>query len=545
MKRQQATSSTRALALMLVVLVGLLVGLPVLLLLITLSPGDSAAWVERHRLLLDGGLQQSWLYTLTVALAACVIASLVAIPAAFVAVRGDPLIRRTLITFGILPLAMPAFATAGLARDYFGGDGITAWAAMLPGPISPQDIMLTLVYAWHFLPLILLSLIAGLSRIDRKLSESAANLGASGFLILRRITLPLVTPSFILGAGLMMLKIIEDVGTPLILGVDHMLAPQILLQLSETSLADHLLANQLLLLLLMAVLITVFAWPALLPNGDNAEPADTCRWPRHPLTFTLAFGLTVSVSALVIAPYAWLLNKVRDANIDWPTLASSFGPEISLNGTLIAALGSGTMLALLGGLAITSMHQHGWQNRLARFTVAAIFALPGVMLAIAYQNLQTWIGDVAVFAWIALVFTVALKHLSLVPHLFANRPVGKPADLAYKLGWIAYTARLWLPAHAATIFGLLILGFTAMLLELSAALVLITQAPPPLAMALFQELQSPGGPIAGTTLTLWLVVAILIGLGGTLASLRPSAQPRTHQTKKRATDKPAAAENPS
>lgn len=546
MKSQQATSRNRSLALMLILLVVLLVGLPVLLLLITLAPSDSAEWVERHHLLLDGNLQQSWLYTLTVALAACTVASLIAIPTAFVAVRSDPLIRGILVTFGVLPLAIPAFATAGLARDLVGDNGLMALASMLPKPIAPRDLLLILVYAWHFLPLILLSLIAGLSRIDRKLSETAANLGAGSFLIWRRIILPLTTPSFILGAGLMALKIIEDVGTPLILGVDQMLAPQILSQLRETSVADHLLANQVLLLLLMAVLIAALAWPALLPNGDNGGPIDTTRWSRHPLSFSFAFGLTVSIAALAVAPYIWLLNKARDINIDWSTLTSSFGSTIGLSNTLIAALAGGMLLMLLGGLSIASTRYQGWQGRLARLATGAVFALPGVILAIAYQHLQPWIGGFAGFAWIALVLTVTFKHLPLVTHLFANRLVStpaKPTEMTHNFEWTTRIG-LWLRTHAAIIAGLLIFGITAMLFELSAALVLITHEPPPLAMALFHELQNPGGPIAATTLTLWLGLAIFIGLGSTLALARPNPRTGQRQTKKRAADKPPMAESP-
>ena len=83
-----------------------------------------------------------------------------------------------------------------------------------------------LVESIHYFPFILINLSAALNNIDRSMEESAQNLGSSGLRLFRRIVFPLAMPGYVAGASLVFLKVFDDIGTPLLLNVNNMLAPR-------------------------------------------------------------------------------------------------------------------------------------------------------------------------------------------------------------------------------------------------------------------------------------------------------------------------------
>ena len=82
-----------------------------------------------------------------------------------------------------------------------------------------------LVQSIHYFPFILINLSASLRNIDRSMEESAQNLGAHGLRLFRRIVFPLAMPGYVAGAALVFIKVFDDLGTPLLLNVNNMLAP--------------------------------------------------------------------------------------------------------------------------------------------------------------------------------------------------------------------------------------------------------------------------------------------------------------------------------
>ena len=74
--------------------------------------------------------------------------------------------------------------------------------------------------------------------IDSAMEESAQNLGASGFRLFRRIVFPLALPGYVAGAALVFVKVFDDLGTPLVLNVTNMLAPQAYLRITSIGIED-------------------------------------------------------------------------------------------------------------------------------------------------------------------------------------------------------------------------------------------------------------------------------------------------------------------
>ena len=171
-----------------------------------------------------------------------VLSSIFALPLAYFTsrfnFRGSVIIQ----SLGFIPLIMPPFVGAVAMKLLFGSNGsinliLNDWFGFkipfmegLNGVIFVESI--------HYFPFILINLITSLNNIDRTMEESAQNLGAKGFGLFRRIVLPRSMPGDVAGASLVFLKVFDDLGTPLLLDVNTMLAPQAYLRISSIGIND-------------------------------------------------------------------------------------------------------------------------------------------------------------------------------------------------------------------------------------------------------------------------------------------------------------------
>jgi iron(III) transport system permease protein len=90
-----------------------------------------------------------------------------------------------------------------------------------------------LVETLHLFPLIALNVVDALGKIDPALEEAAESVGARGWRKLRTITLPLTTPGYLAGALLVFIWTFSDFATPLVLGVQDLLASQAYLNIVQ------------------------------------------------------------------------------------------------------------------------------------------------------------------------------------------------------------------------------------------------------------------------------------------------------------------------
>jgi iron(III) transport system permease protein len=84
-----------------------------------------------------------------------------------------------------------------------------------------------LIEALHLYPIIYLNTSAALANIDPSLEEQAENLGANGFQLFRTVTMPLMKPGYLAGVVLVFIWVLTDLGTPLIIGYQHVIAHQL------------------------------------------------------------------------------------------------------------------------------------------------------------------------------------------------------------------------------------------------------------------------------------------------------------------------------
>lgn len=154
--------------------------------------------------------------TVIVSIGSVIAALLVGVPLAFLLTRADFRGRRLLSGVATLPAALPPLVGVLAFLFLYGESGVvTRLVQQTLGLRAPPWTLSGLpavifVHAYTMYVYVFLFVSAGLERYDTTLDEAAAGLGASRPLLLRRITLPLLTPSI---AGAMLLVFMSALGS--------------------------------------------------------------------------------------------------------------------------------------------------------------------------------------------------------------------------------------------------------------------------------------------------------------------------------------------
>jgi iron(III) transport system permease protein len=180
--------------------------------------------------------------TLLAGVLAVVIGSVIAVPLAVLTVRYRFPGRTLIGVLGVLPLVVPPFVGAVAFQQILGRSGtvnLLLWEhAGVTVPFTEGLPGVVLVQSLHYFPFILLNTAAALAGLDRSLEEAAQNLGSSGLRLYRRVLLPLALPGYAAGALLTFLRVIDDLGTPLMLNYPRLLAPQAYVRVTTIGLTD-------------------------------------------------------------------------------------------------------------------------------------------------------------------------------------------------------------------------------------------------------------------------------------------------------------------
>ena len=259
-------------------------------------------------------MQEAFFNSLQVAVAAALFASLIAVPLAYLTVRFQ--FRGALIiqTLGVLPLIMPPFVGAVALQLIFGRSGsvnllLDAWFGVTI-PVMEGLNGVIFVEALHYFPFILMNLTVALRNIDGAMEEAALNLGARGWRLFRRVIFPLALPGFLAGVALVFVKVFDDLGTPLVLGVTNMLAPQAYLRITQVGLEDPMgyvisvmmIAFSVLALWLSARVMHGKDYSTLQKGGNALQ-----RRQLNPVESLLAYTWITFVLLLVLSPHIGVL----------------------------------------------------------------------------------------------------------------------------------------------------------------------------------------------------------------------------------------------
>jgi iron(III) transport system permease protein len=363
--------------------VGLLVALPVAFLLLRSLGAGAEALEVLTRWRVAGVLAR------TVALVGIVAAGSVAIavPVAFLTLRTDMPLRRVMSVATVLPLVVPSYVAAYVAVAALGPRG------MLQGALEPLGVDrlpeiyglwgAALVMTVISYPYVLLTVRAGMMRMDPALEEASRALGRSLPRTLWSVTVPLLRPAIAAGAVLVALYTLSEFGAVAILRYETFTWAIY----TQYEAAFNLQAASSLALVLGVLALAVVWGEALtrsrgryyrMGSGAVRAPATLAlgrwRWPALALTaLPVLAGLVGPVGVLAY----WLVRGMsRGERLDavlTPTLNSLWLAGVAAVVAVLAAAPIAMLAVRHAGRLATVLERMSYLG----------FALPGIIVALA------------------------------------------------------------------------------------------------------------------------------------------------------------------
>jgi iron(III) transport system permease protein len=177
--------------------------------------------------------------SLVLGVATVAASSVIGIAVAFLLVRYDFRGRGFFSYLTMIPIISPPLVgTLGFTFILGRAGSVNVLLMDLFDMLKPINFLyglhgVVLVETLHLFPMITLNVVDALGKIDPALEEAAESVGARGWKKFWTITLPLTTPGYVAGALLVFIWTFSDFATPLILGVQDLLAPQAYLNIVQ------------------------------------------------------------------------------------------------------------------------------------------------------------------------------------------------------------------------------------------------------------------------------------------------------------------------
>jgi iron(III) transport system permease protein len=491
-------------------------------------------------------MRESFWNSLYVAGMSVVFATLIAVPLAYFTVRFQFRGALLIQTLGVLPLIMPPFVGAVAMQLIFGRSGavnlLLQDAFGVSVPIMDGLNGVIFVEALHYFPFILMNLVVALSNVDSAMEESAQNLGASGFRLFRRIVFPLAMPGYVAGASLVFVKVFDDLGTPLVLNVTNMLAPQAYLRITSMGIEDPIgyvisvlmIAFSLFALWASALALRGRDYATLQRGGSSLARRTLTRWQS-----ALAYAWIAFVLLLVLSPHVgilllsfakvWSFSVLPDAYTpEHYAMVFQDSPHMIWNTVLYCGLAALIDVILGTAIAYLILRTRVPFRRSLDFLASAALAIPGVVLAIGYLRTfraveLPFTGELLTASWLLLVVAYAVRRLpyALRSCMAALQQLHVSLEeAAENLGATKQRTvrRIVVPLMAGGILAGFVTSFMTAAVELSATIMLTaSQTDAPMSYGIYLYMQSAAGRGPGAALG---VLAVLIVALGTYLSHR-------------------------
>ncbi|MBI3636043.1 MAG: iron ABC transporter permease, partial [Candidatus Rokubacteria bacterium] len=473
--------------------------------------------------------------TLVAGVAAVGCGSVLALPLALLLARCDFAGRGVIQTLAVLPLVIPPFVGAVAFQQILGRSGVVnlflldTFGVTVPFMEGLRGVIL--VQTLHYFPFILVNTATALAGIDPASEEAAQMLGGHGWRLFRRVTLPLAIPGYVAGALLAFIRVIDDLGTPLMLNYTKLLAPQAYLRVTTVGMND---VDGYVICVILVALSLAALWAATSWLG-HGEWATLARGPERSLRRLSgartvgAWAVSMWLLGIALLPHAGIvllsfskvwsfsylparftLDNYAEIFVRTPTFLANTLRYAVLAALVDVALGAAIAWLLLRG----AVRGRGLLDALATIPLA----IPGVVLAIGFLRVfHGWdvpgLGGPLTASWTILVIAYAARRLPYtVRAAYATlqqthvsmeesaQSLGAPPRRTFR--------RITLPLMARGLVAGGLLAFITSAVELSSTILLVPRLElGPLSYGIYIYMQSAVGRGAGAALG---VVAIVV-----------------------------------
>ncbi len=492
--------------------------------------------------------------TLTVAITTSFLTLVIGTLLAWVVVRTDLPLRKLISSLAIIPYMLPSWAI-GLAwlvvfrGSQFGGQmgffqqlsGVEppAWLSFGPLPIIVAQVA-------HYYAFAFLLASGALQSLDARLEESGEILGASRWYVLRRITVPLVTPAVLSALILTFSHAMSEFGTPAFLGSPiryYVLSTSLFNNINSGLQADGFVLG---LVLIAISIVTIYinqrvigirkSFVTIAGKGFTSTPV-RLRTLKYPiLALVLAFLLLVVVAPLLLLFYQTLMLHVGDYSLSNLSLQYYFGdsnpryaegsPGIFRDPQFFQATWNSVALAIVTaivtavlGILLGYVIVKGRGTLLSKITEQLAFLpylIPGIAFGAIYLGMfASPMGPIpALYGtfWLLVVVSV-VKHLPFSSRsgTAAIMQVGSELEEAATIAgaaWVTRFRRIILPLSTSGLVSGFLLTFITTMRELSLIVLLVT--PMTRTLTVFSFRYSQQGWVQYSDAVVIVIVAIVL-----------------------------------
>ena len=327
-------------------------------------------------------------------------AAAIAVPLAWLTTRTDLPGRKLWTIMHTLPLVMPSYIYAFLFLSFLSPKGILqqalAWAGVdrLP-PIygfTGAFIVLTLISY----PYVFLTVQASLQQMDTDLLEAAQVDGASKRHLLQHVLLPYLWPSITSGGLLVSLYCLRDFGAVTLLQFSTF--TRVIYNRYQGFRLDEAATLAFVLVLMTGIIMAAESRWRSAENDAPETISDTLktthihlsrwRWPALFFTGGVSFFSFAMPTGILLYWFVrglrqdWLVNIASDVQRNTANLADVIEPaRVSVTTALLAAV---VALVFATPIALLATRYRGWWSRFFERVSYASFALPGIVVALAF-----------------------------------------------------------------------------------------------------------------------------------------------------------------
>lgn len=484
--------------------------------------------------------QESFFNSLYVAGMSVLLASLFALPLAYFTSRFNFSGTLLIQTLGIVPLIMPPFVGAVAMQLLFGSNGsvnllLDEWLGFtIPFMEGLNGVIL--VEGIHYFPFILINLSAALANIDRSVEEAAQNLGSNGFRLFRRIVFPLAMPGYLAGASLVFLKAFDDLGTPLLLNVNNMLAPQAYLRISSIGISDpmgYVISVILVVFSLLSLWAATFATKGRDYSTAGKGTGGLLKRDMRGFEKVVAYIVIIFLLVLVLSPHIGLTLLSLGTIWSYAVLPDGFttahymevfstSREFITNTMFYAGVAALFDVAFSTAIAYVVLRTNVIGRKWLDYVGTGAIAVPGVVLGIGYLRTFNdfnvpFIDKPLASWWVIIIIALAVRRLpyALRACTAALQQVSISLEEAGEnLGAnkASTVRKIVVPLMAGGMVAGFVTSFATAAVELSATLMLVTsESDAPLAYGIYVFMQSAAGRGPGAALGIVAVVVVALG----------------------------------
>lgn len=470
--------------------------------------------------------------SVVVSLATTLIATLLALPAAYAMARVRIPFKNLLMSLSVIPLIAPPFIGAYSWVLLLGRRGIftvflqDTFGITLPSIFGPFGIILAL--SLSYFPFVFLIVQGALAAADPYIEESATIAGARRWNVLRTITFPLVAPSIASGALVVFIRALGNVGVPSVLGGDYYVLPTLILFQVEGFFnlngAAAIAVVNVLLVLLFLLFVRRF-------SGKKRFVTLTGTTQRSKQNDSLGARIFANVyvwglMGLALVPQAMVVFSSFAERWAGSLLPTKYGLgnyrlilgnvfEPILNSVWLA--GVATLLALAFGTvtAYVSLRKRFPGKWLLDLTIMLPFVLPGIVTGVAYLTTFNSGPIVLTGTALLLVFGYFVRRLayafrSVSASIGQVDPQLEEASTICGASWGRTMRKVTLPLIAPGMLAGAILVFSTLIGELSVTIMLFSGKTKTVSIAIFEYLTSHRIAPASAMGTVVIVITLLL-----------------------------------